>query len=227
MGRSVGRQRVGATSSGQLTRHAGVVRRVDKRGGPRRKRSVPTWLNLVRGRRRRTVHLDHPAGDEDDPRSGILIYTAVSDAEGALGGLVSQAEPRRLVRMTTPAMRDAMRCSSDPARAESDPVRPMNIPCQRRGALRAALRCEMGPESRCGPCPQIGNSLACAEFDRRAALAAVDNRGVELGDNRVVATAFRSKQPHLTERTNTTRKNTDIGMPSSARELGRPLRDQR
>ena len=45
----------------------------------------------------------------------------------------------------------------------------------------------MGPESRCGPRPQIGNSLACAEFDRRAALAAVDSRGVELGDSTVVA----------------------------------------
>jgi hypothetical protein len=40
----------------------------------------------------------------------------------------------------------------------------------------------------------VGNSLACAEFDRRAALAAVDSRGVELGDNRVVATVFRSNR---------------------------------
>jgi hypothetical protein len=51
----------------------------------------------------------------------------------------------------------------------------------------------MGPGSRSGPRPQVGNSLACAEFDRRAALAAVDSRGVELGDNRVVATVFRSE----------------------------------
>jgi hypothetical protein len=36
----------------------------------------------------------------------------------------------------------------------------------------------------------VGNSLACAEFDRRAALAAVHSRGVELGDNRVVAAVF-------------------------------------
>ncbi len=35
------------------------------------------------------------AGTDDDPRGGILIYTAVPDAEGTLGGLVSLAEPRR------------------------------------------------------------------------------------------------------------------------------------
>jgi hypothetical protein len=36
----------------------------------------------------------------------------------------------------------------------------------------------------------MGNRRACAEFDRRAVMAAVDSRGVELGDNRVVATVF-------------------------------------
>jgi hypothetical protein len=39
----------------------------------------------------------------------------------------------------------------------------------------------------------VGNSLACAEFGRRAGLAAVDSRGVELGDDGFVATVFRSK----------------------------------
>jgi hypothetical protein len=39
----------------------------------------------------------------------------------------------------------------------------------------------------------VGDSLACAEFGGRAALAAVDSRGVELGDDGVVATVFRSK----------------------------------
>ncbi|MGH3684819.1 MAG: DrmB family protein [Pseudonocardiaceae bacterium] len=61
------------------------------------------------------------AGNEDDPRSGILIYTAVPDAEGTLGGLVSQAEPERLVRLTRRALHDAMRYSSDPLCAERLP----------------------------------------------------------------------------------------------------------
>ncbi|WP_214318607.1 DUF1998 domain-containing protein [Nonomuraea sediminis] len=64
------------------------------------------------------------AGDEQDPRSGILIYTAVPDAEGTLGGLVSLAEPEQLVRLTQRALSDAQRCSSDPLCAERLPRRP-------------------------------------------------------------------------------------------------------
>lgn len=62
------------------------------------------------------------AGDDgDDPRGGILIYTAVPDAEGTLGGLVSQAEPDRLPRLVRRALHEAMRCSSDPLCAERLP----------------------------------------------------------------------------------------------------------
>jgi hypothetical protein len=61
------------------------------------------------------------AGTDDDPQSGILIYTAVPDSEGTLGGLVSQAEPEQLVRITRRALRDAMRCSADPLCAERLP----------------------------------------------------------------------------------------------------------
>ncbi|ASU79335.1 DUF1998 domain-containing protein [Actinopolyspora erythraea] len=64
------------------------------------------------------------AGTEDDPRSGILLYTAVPDAEGTLGGLVSQAEPDRLVRLTRRALSEARRCSSDPLCAERLPQPP-------------------------------------------------------------------------------------------------------
>ncbi|WP_440065599.1 DrmB family protein [Streptosporangium sp. OZ121] len=64
------------------------------------------------------------AGGEDDPRSGILIYTAVPDAEGTLGGLVSLAEPEELVRLTRRALSDARRCSSDPLCAERLPRAP-------------------------------------------------------------------------------------------------------
>ncbi|MEJ7727477.1 MAG: DUF1998 domain-containing protein [Actinomycetes bacterium] len=67
------------------------------------------------------------AGTEDDPRSGILIYTAVPDAEGTLGGLVSQGEPERLVRLTRRALADARRCSSDPLCAERLPQPPADF----------------------------------------------------------------------------------------------------
>lgn len=60
----------------------------------------------------------------DDPRAGILIYTAVPDAEGTLGGLVSLAEPQSLIRLTRRALREAQHCSSDPLCAERLPHDP-------------------------------------------------------------------------------------------------------
>lgn len=67
------------------------------------------------------------AGDEDDPRTGILIYTAVPDAEGTLGGLVSLGEQRELTRLFRRALRDARRCSSDPLCAERLPAAPADF----------------------------------------------------------------------------------------------------
>lgn len=66
-------------------------------------------------------------GTEDDPRCGILIYTAVPDTEGSLGGLVSQAEPDRLIRITRRALHDATRCSSDPLCKERLPQPPADF----------------------------------------------------------------------------------------------------
>ncbi|WP_026400773.1 DUF1998 domain-containing protein [Actinomadura rifamycini] len=68
------------------------------------------------------------SGTEDDPhRGGILIYTAVPDAEGTLGGLVSLAEPEQLVRLTRRALTDARHCSSDPLCAERLPRHPADF----------------------------------------------------------------------------------------------------
>ncbi|MGI5420343.1 DrmB family protein [Actinomadura luteofluorescens] len=68
------------------------------------------------------------SGTDDDPhRSGILIYTAVPDAEGTLGGLVSLAEPEQLVRLTRRALADARHCSSDPLCAERLPHAPADF----------------------------------------------------------------------------------------------------
>jgi hypothetical protein len=60
-------------------------------------------------------------------RAGILIYTAVPDAEGTLGGLVSLAEPESLTRIMERVRRDAMRCSSDPLCAERLPYSPADF----------------------------------------------------------------------------------------------------
>jgi len=45
---------------------------------------------------------------------GILIYTADSDSEGALGGLVKQGEPEILIPTIGSALRSAHWCSNDP-----------------------------------------------------------------------------------------------------------------
>ncbi|MGC5334960.1 DrmB family protein [Micromonospora sp. DT62] len=68
------------------------------------------------------------SGTEADPqRAGILIYTAVPDAEGTLGGLVSLAEPDALTRLTRRALAEAMHCSSDPLCAERLPQDPADF----------------------------------------------------------------------------------------------------
>ncbi|URN14827.1 DUF1998 domain-containing protein, partial [Streptomyces sudanensis] len=64
------------------------------------------------------------AGDEQNPRAGILIYTAVPDSEGTLGGLVSLAEGRDFERIVRRALSDAEHCSADPLCSERLPHDP-------------------------------------------------------------------------------------------------------
>ncbi|MBD0843494.1 DUF1998 domain-containing protein [Streptomyces sp. TRM68416] len=64
------------------------------------------------------------AGDEEKTRTGILIYTAVPDSEGTLGGLVSLTEDTHFERIVRRALEDATRCSSDPLCAERLPKDP-------------------------------------------------------------------------------------------------------
>ncbi|MGC0400539.1 hypothetical protein RKD27_003183 [Streptomyces sp. SAI-126] len=64
------------------------------------------------------------AGDEEKTRTGILIYTAVPDSEGTLGGLVSLTEDTHFERIVRRALEDAARCSSDPLCAERLPKDP-------------------------------------------------------------------------------------------------------
>ncbi|MEU2246168.1 Zn-binding domain-containing protein [Streptomyces sp. NPDC019224] len=70
---------------------------------------------------------DFLAGDEQNPRAGILVHTAVPDSEGALGGLVSLAEERGLDRIVRRALADASRCSADPLCSERLPHAPADF----------------------------------------------------------------------------------------------------
>lgn len=64
------------------------------------------------------------AGDEQNPKTGLLIYTAVPDSEGTLGGLVSLAEEREFDRIVRRALADAAHCSADPLCSERLPHDP-------------------------------------------------------------------------------------------------------
>jgi Domain of unknown function (DUF1998) len=57
--------------------------------------------------------------DQNLVMNGFLVYTASGDAEGTLGGLVSQAQPGRMERIVASALRRAMWCSNDPVCMES------------------------------------------------------------------------------------------------------------
>lgn len=78
--------------------------------------------------------------------AGILIYTASSDSDGSLGGLVAQSRPERLAPMLEQALAAATICSSDPLCSERQP---------RGGHLSAAAchACLLVPETSC----ELGN----------------------------------------------------------------------
>ena len=52
--------------------------------------------------------------DPDSPMAGLLLYTATSDSDGSLGGLVDQAKPDRLSLLIGRALEDACVCAQDP-----------------------------------------------------------------------------------------------------------------
>ena len=64
-----------------------------------------------------------PAGTDQEPMAGILLYTAAPDSEGTLGGLVSLGEPKTLGRHLDQALESIRLCASDPLCAEHHPYR--------------------------------------------------------------------------------------------------------
>jgi len=80
---------------------------------------------------------------ETSPMAGVLIYVAVPDVVGSLGGLAEQASPSKLLTLLTRVFEDARWCSLDPVCAEHEG--------QGAGLLnRAACHaCELLPETSC------------------------------------------------------------------------------
>lgn len=79
-----------------------------------------------------------------EPMAGILIYVAVPDEEGSLGGLMELAKPKRFLRLLVGAFEDAAWCSLDPVCAEQEGHGPDLL----NGA--ACHACVLVPETTCG-----------------------------------------------------------------------------
>jgi hypothetical protein len=60
--------------------------------------------------------------EEEGPMSGILLYTAASDSEGTLGGLVQLGQPQPLGRLLDQALEEMRICGSDPLCSEHSPA---------------------------------------------------------------------------------------------------------
>lgn len=79
-----------------------------------------------------------------DNMSGVLIYTASSDSEGALGGLVREAEPDRIYGIIKTALFRGRWCSNDPICSEMSyqGIGGMNRAACHACALLAETSCE-------------------------------------------------------------------------------------
>lgn len=84
-----------------------------------------------------------------DPMAGVLLYVAVADVAGSLGGLAELAEPRRFLELLVAVFDHASWCSLDPVCAEHEGQGPSQL-------NRAACHgCALVPEPSC----QFGNVL--------------------------------------------------------------------
>ena len=106
------------------------------------------------------IYSTYPESDLD--MAGILIYTAASDADGSLGGLVRQGEEGIFETVIKNALQEASWCSSDPLCIESE--------AQGYNSLNysACHACALLPETSC----EARNCL----LDRVSVVGKPDNR---------------------------------------------------
>lgn len=81
--------------------------------------------------------------NSESPMAGILIYVAVPDVAGSLGGLADMADPKRFLRLLSNALARARWCSLDPVCSEHDGQGPALL---NRAACHA---CALIPEPSC------------------------------------------------------------------------------
>jgi len=93
---------------------------------------------------------------QEQPMAGILIYVAVPDVVGSLGGLSEQAKPQRLLNLLSRLFDHAEWCSLDPVCAEHEGQGPGLL------NMAACHACALIPE----PCCAYGNVLLDRLFVR-------------------------------------------------------------
>lgn len=107
------------------------------------------------------------AGDPQ-PMAGVLLYTATSDSDGSLGGLVDQSRPDRLQPLILNALREASRCAQDPLCGSLDVGGSEHL----NGS--ACHACLLLAETSC----EFGNRL----LDRSVLVDTLGRRGIEYFD---------------------------------------------
>lgn len=100
--------------------------------------------------------------------SGLLIYTASTDSDGSLGGLVDLGRPSRLRPLLRLALEEARLCSSDPLCSDNEP--------RAKGMLNGAAchACLLASETSC----ERGNRL----LDRAVLVETLAGRGAHFFD---------------------------------------------
>lgn len=86
---------------------------------------------------------------DGESMTGVLIYTATTDSDGSLGGLVDLGRPHRLRPLLRQALEEARLCSSDPLCSDNEP--------RTKGMLNGAAchACLLASETSC----ERGNRL--------------------------------------------------------------------
>ena len=115
---------------------------------------------------RERIYCDKLLSDNDrhEEMLGVLIYTASSDSEGSLGGLVRVGHPGRFEEIFDAAVDSARWCSSDPVCIESKGQGPES--CN----LAACYSCALVPETSC----ENGNKL----LDRALLIGTVSDKEI-------------------------------------------------
>ncbi|MDE2926489.1 MAG: DUF1998 domain-containing protein [Acidobacteriota bacterium] len=103
---------------------------------------------------RERIYCQNGGAVDSGSMAGVLIYVAVPDTEGSLGGLMSQAEPSRFIRLLSSAVEAAEWCSLDPVCARQEGHGPGLL---NRAACHA---CALLPETSCA----FGNVLLDRAF---------------------------------------------------------------